>query len=63
MFFYRITIRRPGASLLSRPTYHEFLRPRDVGEYVAGRFADGTGEIRVKAISQADYVRFTRPGA
>lgn len=62
MFYYRVTAREGGKSLLSTPTYHEFLRPADLGEFVGGRFANGAGEVRVKAISQADYVRFTRRG-
>lgn len=62
MFHYRVTVRRDGRSTLSNPTYHEFLRPSDLGEYVAGRFADGAAEVRVKKIRQADYVRFTRAG-
>lgn len=62
MFYYRVTVRAEGRGLLGNPTYHEFLRPSDLGEYVGGRFADGAAEVRVRKIRQADFVRFTRAG-
>lgn len=55
MFYYRITT-------AGKRTYHEFLRKRDLGEYVAANIGRDNRPIIVKPISQRAYIAATRPG-
>lgn len=64
MFHYKITERQKrGNTKTSRNTYRQCLAPGDVGEIVARMLtARSTTSVSVTRISQAAYVRATRPG-
>lgn len=61
MFYYRIT-RKLGGTGHPTSSYHHFLRPSEAGEYVGSLLADGHTKITIGPVSQATYIRATRPG-
>lgn len=59
MFYYRIV----ATSRETKQVYHrEALYARDVGDFVAQLLGRSAKKITVARISQAAYVRATRPG-
>jgi len=69
MFYYRITTttrRRDGhgqSEIRRQVDHREFLSAAHLGEHIAGLAAKRPHSINIKPVSQAIYVRETRPGA
>jgi hypothetical protein len=66
MFYFKITVRSKNGDgpRKSREVYREALNVDDIGEAVASKLRHPlTTSVSVTRISQAAFIRATRPGA